>query len=202
MTGIATTRPEQIPAAAFRQDEPGQAPGHHPLAGVRACSPDSPASVSATAACSCQPGWCAAVQALTGKLEHLPNVTMAVNAYASPNPALRSRDGRASLIVVAIRKDVDMMARTMAVDAMRATARGAVPGARVQVGGELGVMRDGMTSSQRDLMRGEIIALPVLLIALILIFGGLRAALLPVVGALVTSAGALTPLLGMTPPAC
>ena len=140
----------------------------------------------------------AAVQDLTGKLERLPNVAMAVNTYTSPNPALRSRDGRASLIVVAIRKDADMMAQNMAVDAMRKTARGAVPGARVQVGGDLGVMRDGMTSSQRDLMRGEIIALPILLIGLVLIFGGLRAALLPVVGALVTSAGALTLLFGMT----
>jgi RND superfamily putative drug exporter len=139
-----------------------------------------------------------AVQALTGRLERLPNVTMAVNAYTSGNPALRSRDGRASLIVLALRKDIDMMARTMAVDAMRASARGAVPGARVQVGGDLGVMRDGMTSTQRDLMRGEIIALPILLIALVLIFGGLRAALLPIAGALVTSAGALTLLLGMT----
>lgn len=68
----------------------------------------------------------------------------------------------------------------------------------MQVGGALGVMRDGMTSSQRDMVRGEIIALPVLLVALVFIFGGLRAALLPIVAALVTSAGALTLLLGMT----
>ncbi|HZC52809.1 MAG TPA: MMPL family transporter, partial [Mycobacterium sp.] len=139
-----------------------------------------------------------AVQALTAKLAHLPNVTMAINAYTSPNPALRSPDGRASLIVVSIRKDLDMMDQTMAADAMHAAAHDSVPGARVEVGGDLGVMRDGMTSSQQDLIRGELIALPVLLIALVFIFGGLRAALLPIVGALVTSAGALTLLLGMT----
>ena len=139
-----------------------------------------------------------AVQGLTDRLERLPNVGMATNAYTSSNPALRSRDGRASLIVVSLRKGLDMMAQTMAVDAMRATARDAVPGARIQVGGDLGVMRDGMTASQHDLMRGEIIALPILLIALVFIFGGLRAAVLPIVGALVTSAGALALLLGMT----
>jgi RND superfamily putative drug exporter len=140
----------------------------------------------------------AAVQGLTDKLERLPNVTVAATTYTSSNPALRSRDGRASLIVVSIRKGVDMMSQTMAVDAMRATTRDAVPGARVQVGGDLGVMRDGMTSSRRDLIRGEIVALPILLIALVFIVGGLRAALLPIVGALVTSAGALTLLLGTT----
>jgi putative drug exporter of the RND superfamily len=139
-----------------------------------------------------------AVQRLTAKLERLPDVTMAVNAYTSPDPALRSRDGRASLIVVNVRKGIDMMAQTMAADAMRTAADGAVPGARVQVGGDLGLMRDGMTSSQEDLVHGEIIALPILLIALVFIFGGLRAALLPIIGALATSAGALTLLLGMT----
>jgi RND superfamily putative drug exporter len=140
----------------------------------------------------------AEVQALTRKLAHLPNVTTAVNAYTTPNPALRSRDGHASLIVVAVRKGADMMTQTMTVDAMRAAARGAVPGARVQVGGDLGVMRDGMKSSEQDLMRGELVALPILLIALVLIFGGLRAALLPIVGAMITSAGALSILLGIT----
>jgi putative drug exporter of the RND superfamily len=139
-----------------------------------------------------------AVQALTQKLAHLPNVTMAVNAYTSRDPALRSPNGHASLIVVSVRKDLDMMHQTMAADAMRDAAHNAVPSARVQVGGDLGVMRDGMTSSQQDLMRGELIALPILLIALVFIFGGIRAALLPIVGALATSAGALSLLLGMT----
>jgi RND superfamily putative drug exporter len=140
----------------------------------------------------------AAVEALTRKLAQLPDVAMAVNAYTGHHPALRSPDGHASLIVVSVRKKLAMMDQTMAADAIRDAAHDAVPGARVKVGGDLGVMRDGMTSSQRDLMRGEIIALPILLIALVFIFGGLRAALLPIVGALVTSAGALTLLLGMT----
>jgi RND superfamily putative drug exporter len=140
----------------------------------------------------------AAVEALTHELEELPDVAMAVNAYTSHDPALRSPDGQASLIVVNVRKGLEMMDQTMAADAIRDAAHDAVPGAQVKVGGDLGVMRDGMTSSQRDLMHGEMIALPILLIALVFIFGGLRAALLPIVGALVTSAGALSLLLGMT----
>jgi RND superfamily putative drug exporter len=91
-----------------------------------------------------------------------------------------------------------MMAEMMAVDAMRSAALGAVPGARVQVGGGLGVSRDNMVGSQNDLVRGEAIALPILLIALFFIFGGLRAALLPIFAALATTAGALILLMGMT----
>ena len=39
------------------------------------------------------PGTRAAVQTLTAKLDRVPNVTGAVNAYTSPNPRLRARDG-------------------------------------------------------------------------------------------------------------
>ena len=67
-----------------------------------------------------------------------------------------------------------------------------------QVGGDLGVNRDGMIAGQNDLLRGEAIALPVLLIALFFIFRGWRAAMLPVAAALVTTSGALILLDGMT----
>ena len=139
-----------------------------------------------------------AVQALTARLERLPQVTGAVNAYTSPDPRLRAGDGHASLIVVSVRKNASMTAQHMAVDAMRSAAHGMVPGAQVQVGGDLAVSRDGMAASQNDLFRGELIALPILLIALFFIFGGLRAALLPIFAALATTAGALLLLMGMT----
>jgi putative drug exporter of the RND superfamily len=140
----------------------------------------------------------APVQALTARLERLPQVTGAVNAYTSPDPRLRARDGRASLIVVSVRKSAGMLAQHTTVDAMRSAARGAVPGAQVQVGGDLAAQRDGMVATQSDLYRGELIALPILLLALVFIFGGLRAALLPVFAALATTAGALILLMGMT----
>jgi RND superfamily putative drug exporter len=138
------------------------------------------------------------VQTLTARLERLPQVTGAVNAYTSPDPRLRASDGHASLIVVSVRKNASMMAQHMAVDAMRSAARGTVPGAQVLVGGDLAVSRDGMAASQNDLFRGELIALPILLIALFFIFGGLRAALLPIFAALATTAGALLLLMAMT----
>jgi putative drug exporter of the RND superfamily len=140
----------------------------------------------------------ASVQALTARLQRLPDVTGAVNAYTSPDPMLRAPNGHASLTVAWVPKNTPMMTQVMAVDAMRSAAHGAVPSARVQVGGDVAVMRDSMVASQNDLFKGEAIALPILLIALFFIFGGLRAALLPIAAALATTAGALILLLGMT----
>jgi uncharacterized membrane protein YdfJ with MMPL/SSD domain len=68
------------------------------------------------------PGTRAAVQALTAKLERGSNVTGAVNAYTSPDPQLRARDGHASLIVVSLAKSASMRDQSMAVTAMRADA--------------------------------------------------------------------------------
>ena len=106
------------------------------------------------------PGTRAAVIALTARLEKVPLVTGAVNAYTSPaDRALRSPDGHASAIVVSVRKNAPDMAQHNVVTALRAAARGAVPGATVQVGGNLGVNRDAMVASESDLYRGEAIAL-------------------------------------------
>ncbi|HVI37713.1 MAG TPA: MMPL family transporter, partial [Gaiellales bacterium] len=103
------------------------------------------------------------------------------------------------MIVLTVRKnDDDPMAMHRDVDRIRDAVKGQVPGARVRIGGDLGVMRDEMMATQRDLFMGELIALPILLIALFFVFHGVRAALLPLAAALVTTAGALLPLLAVT----
>jgi RND superfamily putative drug exporter len=145
------------------------------------------------------PGTRAAVVALTARLEKVPDVTGAVNAYTSPaGRALRSPDGHASVIVVSVRKNTPEKAQTNVVTALRSAARGAVPGATVQVGGHMAVTGDSNTAAMGDLFRGEAIALPVLLIALFFIFRGWRAAVLPLAAALSTVSGALILLMAMT----
>ena len=145
------------------------------------------------------PGTRAAVLALTARLDRLPNVTGAINAYTSPaGRALRSSDGHASVIVVSVGKNTPDKAQMNVVTALRAAARDAVPGATVQVGGDLAVTQDGNSAGQNDLYHGEAIALPVLLIALFFIFRGWRAALLPLAAALATVSGALILLMAMT----
>jgi RND superfamily putative drug exporter len=97
-----------------------------------------------------------------------------------------------------MRKSDDVMAEHTMVDRVRSAVRGQVPGATVTVGGDLAVQRDGMTATQQDLFRGELIALPILLVELFFIFRGWRAAVLPLFSALVTTAGALLILYGIT----
>lgn len=109
----------------------------------------------------------AAVGQLTTDLQRLPDVTSVVNAYTTPDPRLRATDGRASLIVITIRKTDDVTVAHNAVDRVRAAVRGQVPGASIRVGGEVGVSRDQTKATQEDLFRGELIALPILLLALL-----------------------------------
>src|SRR3954468_22278564 len=138
----------------------------------------------------------AAVERLTAKLRALPHVQSAINAYGSPDPRLRAKNGNASLIVLSVAKnEKHPMAMHRDVDRIRDAVKGQVPGATIRVGGDLGVMRDEMMATQQDLVMGELIALPILLVALFFVFHGVRAALLPLAAALVTTAGALLPLL-------
>ena len=60
----------------------------------------------------------ASVQALTARLERVPQMAGAVSAYTSADPMLRAPNGHASLAVVSMRKKAGMMAQMMAVDAM------------------------------------------------------------------------------------
>src|SRR3954451_23342929 len=98
----------------------------------------------------------AAVERLTATLRALPHVQSAVNAYSSPDPRLRAKDGNASLIVLSVaNNEDDPMAMHRDVDRIRDTVKGQVPGATVRVGGDLGVMRDEMMATQQDLVMGE-----------------------------------------------
>src|SRR3954447_6347986 len=139
-----------------------------------------------------------AVRALAARLERVPHVTEVVDTYTSPAAMLRGKDGRSSLVVVFLRKKADMTDQRMAVDAMREAARDSVPGATVRVGGDVGQMRDSMAATQHDLYYGELLSFPVLLVALFFIFGGLRAALIPVCAAVAASAVTLVPLDAVT----
>ncbi|WP_422933365.1 MMPL family transporter [Sinomonas sp. P47F7] len=145
------------------------------------------------------PATVTAVQQLTAKLAAMPFVTGTVNAYTSSDPHLRSNDGHESVVLVSLEKDTDHpMAAHHDVEAIREAAHGAVPGADVQVGGDAAAGLDGMVASTNDLMWAELLSMPVLLVALVFIFKGWRAAVLPVVASMATGAGAMLVLLGIT----
>jgi putative drug exporter of the RND superfamily len=132
-----------------------------------------------------------AVEVVAHRLAREPFVHDVTTAYDKPQAGLASRDGRTSVLVVHTRPTSEPSAAHTQVDDVRALVHGKVPGATVTVGGDIAVSRDEMATSQSDLVRGELIAMPILLLALLLVFRGWRSALLPLAGALATGAGAL-----------
>ena len=133
----------------------------------------------------------AAVQTVAARIAQEPFVHDVATGYDAAHNGLVSADGHTTVLTVHTRSTSDTAAVHMQVDQIRSIVRGAVPGASVTVGGDLAVMRDEMASSEGDLIRGELIALPILLLALLFVFRGWRSALLPLAGALATVAGAL-----------
>ncbi|HLL67913.1 MAG TPA: MMPL family transporter [Micromonosporaceae bacterium] len=70
--------------------------------------------------------------------------------------------------------------------------------ARVRVGGDMVINNEVNAAVQEDLTRAEIISLPATLVLLVILFGGLVAASLPVLAAIVSAAAALIVLLGFS----
>ncbi len=74
----------------------------------------------------------------------------------------------------------------------------AIPGSTAQVGGGT-LLFDAITSQvEKDLVSGELIALPVSLLVMVLVFGGFLAAGMPILGAIASIGGALGTLLGFS----
>ena len=142
----------------------------------------------------------AAVLAAKAKVEKVADVTSVETAYDVNEPRLRSTDGNSSLMLITVKKTdkQDTMAMHRQVGDIRTALDGSVPGATVKVGGDLAFQRDTMTQTQKDLLMGEAIALPILLVALVFVFRGVRVALIPLASALVTVAGAMLLLLGLS----
>ncbi|HSK27606.1 MAG TPA: MMPL family transporter, partial [Jiangellales bacterium] len=143
-----------------------------------------------------------AVSAAVQALESLPYVSGVHDPYGPEGQALRARDGRGVVLPVMVEESSDMEVISERDAEIEDVVTGAVhatsPEADVSVGGEQAVMIDQMRTTQGDLMRGEMIALPILLVALYFVFRGVRAALLPLAAAVVTVAGALLLLLAAT----
>ncbi|HEX2313723.1 MAG TPA: MMPL family transporter [Thermomonospora sp.] len=125
----------------------------------------------------------AAGAALTARLAKTPGVVHATSYWATRSPSLRSRDGRAGLVLARLRgNDTERLG----------TARRIVPGLTgaqgpltVTATGEAQVGVEAQERSARDLRNAEILAAPLVLAILLVVFGSLTAAVLPVlVGAL------------------
>ncbi|MEU6541895.1 MMPL family transporter [Streptomyces sp. NPDC046859] len=111
-------------------------------------------------------------------------------------PALRAEDGHEALIAARITGDEKQMGETL--DRIAPELRGAHGPVRVSVGGPVAVRHEMQTTIQEDLIRAEVIALPVTLVLLVMVFGSAVAALLPLGIGIVAILGTNAVLRGLT----
>jgi RND superfamily putative drug exporter len=129
------------------------------------------------------------VTAAVAAIRKLPGVVGVVSYYGSGSPALVSRTGHATYVAITL-AGVSDSAKQAEFQAIQAKL--AAPGLSTQVGGNVAVEAAADTISKTDATRGEMVALPIAAILLVLIFGGLVAAAMPLAVGGVAILGALT----------
>jgi RND superfamily putative drug exporter len=146
------------------------------------------------------------VQANAVDLATVPGVTKVITPYDAGLPpatgaALTARDGRGLLVQVKLadrpgdETDATLDTLSARLHALSATlARDGQPGATVQVGGDPVLNREADQQSQADLSKAEELSLPITLVILIFVFGGLIAAAAPVLAAVVSVLSAMAGL--------
>jgi RND superfamily putative drug exporter len=132
-------------------------------------------------------------------LEAIPGVRRVTGPLADgrPVPGLVARDERAVLVRVELETGLPGGGFERARDQVDQRLR-AVDAPLVLVGGDEIAREEFQEQAQRDLERGEALALPVMLVLLLVVFRGVVAALTPLLMAAVAVAGALLILLGVS----
>lgn len=128
-------------------------------------------------------------------LRDVRSVTEAAPTTAAA--ALVSADHRAQLVAVTLRRGIALADRERVVDQITERARQS-DAERALVGGAVPAQLEFQRSSQRDLRIGELIAFPLILRLLVIVFRGFVAPIVPLVVAGVSVAGTLVLLLGVS----
>jgi len=125
-----------------------------------------------------EPAFRDAVTAALDGVRQRPEVAGVVSYYDTGAPHLVSTDRHATYATVQLRADGEE-GKLSALDAIRPAL--AAPGLDTEVGGLVPFMRDANTQVEKDIVRAEVLSLPVLLILLVFIFRGLVAAATPLI---------------------
>jgi putative drug exporter of the RND superfamily len=137
------------------------------------------------------------VESATADLVAVPGVVAVLDRYSTSSPALTATDGNASLVVTVLDGDLSHQEEHATAVAVRDRLK-EITAADVTVGGPTLVEEEFQHAIERDLSRGESMALPVAFVAMIVIFGGVIAAGLPLLVAMVSVASMMLVLLGLT----
>lgn len=122
-------------------------------------------------------------------LKQRPDVASVVTYYDTHIPAFVSKDQHATFAAITLKADTDN-GKHLAFKALRPALN--APGVKTQVGGVVAFEVTTDDAAKADIGRGEMFAMPILLILLILILGGLVAASMPVLIGVLAILGAFT----------
>jgi putative drug exporter of the RND superfamily len=131
------------------------------------------------------------------RIAEVDGVIDVTDLWSSGLDALRASDGQAALAVVTLTGGLDEEAEIELAHEVADLAR-EIDAAKVLVGGNLLVGEQFETASERDLLRGEAIALPIAIVAMVFILGGLVAAGMPLLVAFAGVLMSLAVLVGAT----
>lgn len=134
------------------------------------------------------------------RLRTMANVADVTTWYQNRSPQLKSVDGRATIIKVNVplggRLPTDATVNELQLAAAPITD--ALPQAKVLVGGKDIMWKELAQQTEADLKRSEMITLPATLIALVVLFGGIMAALMPVIATVATVGVSMLSLYGIS----
>ncbi|MBL1098063.1 MMPL family transporter [Streptomyces coffeae] len=135
-------------------------------------------------------------RALAKKLAKEESVTGVTSYWDTGAPTLRHRDrGEA---IIAARIVGDESAANKALERLAPHYRGDHGPVEVSIGGMVAVRHELQTTIQEDLLRAEMIALPITLVLLVMVFGSAVAALLPLGVGIIAILGTDAVLRGLT----
>ncbi|WP_405859738.1 MMPL family transporter [Streptomyces sp. NBC_01515] len=133
---------------------------------------------------------------LTARLASEPGITGVGSYWQTKSPSLRAKDGHEALIAAHLTGDEKATNDTL--DRIAPTLRGTHGPVHVKVGGTVAVRHEMQTIIKEDLARAEMIALPLTLLLLVMVFGSAIAALLPLGIGIVAILGTNAVLRGLT----
>ncbi|MFF1374822.1 MMPL family transporter [Streptomyces sp. NPDC058308] len=132
-------------------------------------------------------------RALVSGLKKERGLENVVSYWDTGNPDLRSKDGREAVVLARVKGD-DAERKENAesvIDDYAGTYRGVLT---VKAGGSTGVSHEMGPQTGKDLVLAESIAVPLILLLLLVVFGGVVAALLPLAIALIAIVGVFAQL--------
>jgi RND superfamily putative drug exporter len=142
------------------------------------------------------PAVAAEAKRLAARLAEERGVTGVGSYWHSGAPTLRAKDGHEALIAARITGDESTMGETL--DRIAPHYRGVHGEVEVTIGGPVAVRHEMQAIIQEDLTRAELIALPVTLVLLVMVFGSAVAAMLPLGIGIVAILGTNALLRGLT----